>query len=92
MVFNISSQWIEEVHNWSCMDERVDCIHQYLYLSVVFAGPIFAMRVVHAQLTRGHAAHIRGLRRMCSKTHANSYVLWLFDTLVTPSILYGVQN
>ena len=71
--------------------ERVDCIHQYLYIGIVFAGPIFSMRVVHVRVTREHAALTRGLGRMCSKTRANSYVLRLFDTLVTPSILYSVQ-
>eukprot|EP00250_Pteridium_aquilinum_P019422 c24426_g1_i1 orf=1306-2640(+) len=45
-----------------------------------------------ARLTRGHAA-LGGLERMCSQIQFQEprTKLWLFDTLVTSTLLYGVQ-
>ena len=64
-----------------------------LYLGVVFSGPAFSLRgTTEVRLTRGYAS-LGGLERMCAQMHFQEprTKLWIFDTLVTSIILYGVQ-
>lgn len=65
----------------------------YMYVGVPFKGPRFSMRkVVGARQARGFAA-LGALERQCADIQFQEprTKLWLFDTLVTSTLLYGAE-
>ncbi|MCO5607081.1 hypothetical protein L7F22_061273 [Adiantum nelumboides] len=73
--------------------DNVENTDAYTYLGVVFTGPKFALKkAADNRLSRAYAA-LGGLERMCSQVQFQEprTKLWLFDTLVTSAMLYGVQ-
>ena len=65
----------------------------YTYLGIVFSGPVFSLRrAAETRLTRAYVALGR-LERMCWQVQFQEprTKLWLFDTLVASTMLYGVQ-
>ncbi|MCO5572665.1 hypothetical protein L7F22_026423 [Adiantum nelumboides] len=73
--------------------DNVEYTDAYTYLGVVFTGPKFALKkAADNRLSRAYAA-LGGLERMCSQVQFQEprTKLWLFDTLVTSAMLYGVQ-
>ena len=65
----------------------------YTYLRVTFTGPRFSLHeVACARLSRGYAA-LGSLERQCAHIQFQEprTKLWLFDTLVAPTLLYGVE-
>ena len=65
----------------------------YTYLGVTFTGPRFSLQeAACARLSRGYAA-LGALERQCAHLQFQEprTKLWLFDTLVTPTLLYGVE-
>ena len=70
----------------------MDYANSYTYPQVMFTGLIFSMRgAAEARLTKGYAA-LGGLERVFSQVEFQEPCtkLWLFDTLVTSAMLYGV--
>lgn len=94
MVFNTTPKWVRRsAPTFTYRQEIVEYTDAYTYLGVVFSGPVFSMRrAAQARLTRAHAA-LGGLERMSSQVQFQEprTKLWLFDTLVTSAMLYGVQ-
>ena len=72
----------------------MEYIRSYTYLGVTFTGPKFSMRnAAFARLSCGYAA-LGALERQCAhlQFHEPQTNLWLFITLVTPTLLYGVET
>ena len=94
MIFNTTTNWVNtSAPVFLYGEEEVELTKQYTYLGVVFTGPSFSMReAAGARLTRGYAALAR-LEQMCLLVQFQEprAMLWLFDTLVTSTLLYGVQ-
>ncbi|MCO5603414.1 hypothetical protein L7F22_057564 [Adiantum nelumboides] len=94
MVFNTTTQWVRRsAPKFTYGQDNVEYTDAYTYLGVVFTGPKFAMKkVADNRLSRAYAA-LGGLERMCSQVQFQEprTKLWLFDTLVTSAMLYGVQ-
>lgn len=92
MVFNTTQAWVTRAeHQFTLRGEVVECVRSYVYLGVTFKGPQFSMReAADARLTRGFAA-LGALERQCAHIQFQEprTKLWLFDTLVTPTLLYG---
>ena len=64
-----------------------------MHIGVVFSGPMFSLRrATETRLSRAYAT-LGGLERMCSQVQFQEprTKLWLFDTLITSTMLYGVQ-
>ena len=71
----------------------VEYTDTYTYLGVVFVGPKFTLKkVADTKLSKAYAA-LGGLERMNSQIQFQEprTKLWLFDTLVSSAMLYGVQ-
>ena len=94
MVFNTTPQWVRRsAPKFTYGQDNVEYTDAYTYLGVVFAGPKFALKkAADNRLSRAYAA-LGGLERMCSQVQFQEprTKLWLFDTLVTSAMLYGVQ-
>lgn len=94
MVFNTTPQWVRRsAPKFAYGQDIVEYTDTYTYLGVVFAGPKFTLKkAADARLSRAYAA-LGGLERMCSQIQFQEprTKLWLFDTLVTSAMLYGVQ-
>jgi len=93
MVFNTSHAWLKSrsAPSFSYKGEVVDIVHSYVYLGVTFTGPRFSMvPAADARLTRGYAA-LALLEKQCFQAHFQEPRTkhWLFDTLVTPALMYG---
>ena len=68
-------------------------MREYVYLGVIFFGPCFSLRrAVDARLARGYAT-LGSLENQCAHIQFQEprTKLWLFDTLLTPTLLYGVE-
>jgi len=94
MVFNTTPQWVRRsAPTFACGQETVEYTDAYTYLGVVFSGPMLSLRrAAQTRLTRAYAA-LGKMERMCSQVQFQEprTKLWLFDTLVTSAMLYGVQ-
>ena len=94
MVFNTTPQWVRRsIPTFAYGQETVEYTDAYTYLGVVFSGPRLSLRrAAETRLTRAYAALGR-MERMCSQVQFQEprTKLWLFDTLVTSAMLYGVQ-
>ena len=94
MVFNTTPQWVRRsAPTFAYGQETIEYTDSYTYLGVVFSGPVFSLRkVVETRLTRAYASLGR-MERLCSQVQFQEprTKLWLFDTLVTSAMLYGVQ-
>ena len=94
MVFNTTPQWVwRTAPKFTYGQDNVEYTYAYTYLGVVFAGTKFALKkAADNRLSRAYAA-LGGLERMCSQVQFQEprKKLWLFNTLVTSAMLYGVQ-
>ncbi|MCO5600245.1 hypothetical protein L7F22_054355 [Adiantum nelumboides] len=94
MVFNTTTQWVRRsAPKFTYGQDNVEYTDAYTYLGAVFTGPKFALKkAANNRLSRAYAA-LGGLERMCSQVQFQEprTKLWLFDTLVTSAMLYGVQ-
>ena len=74
-------------------EEKVEYPRSYTYLGVTFIGPRFSLQeAACARLSRGYAT-LNALERQCAHLQFQEAQtkLWLFDTLITPTLLYGVE-
>ena len=94
MVFNTTPQWVRCLGpTYAFGQEIVEYTDAYTYLGVVFSGPVLSLRkAAETRLTRAYAA-LGNMEKMCSQVQFQGprTKLWLFDTLVTSAMLYGVQ-
>ena len=94
MVFESTPQWIRRsAPTFTYGEEIVEYTDAYTYLAVVFNGPMLSFkRAAKTRLTRAYTALGR-MAKMCSQVQFQEprTKLWLFDTLVTLVMLYGVQ-
>ncbi|MCO5553894.1 hypothetical protein L7F22_007420 [Adiantum nelumboides] len=92
MVFNTTQAWVTRAeHQFTFRGERVEQVRSYVYLGVTFTGPRFSLKqAAEARLDRGFAALGR-LERQCAHVQFQELrtKLWLFESLVTPALLYG---
>ena len=94
MVFNTTSQWVRRsAPTFTYGRKIVELTDAYTYLGVVFNGPMLSFKsAAKTRLTRAGTALGR-MEKMCSQIQFQEprTKLWLFDTLVTSVMLYGVQ-
>ncbi len=94
MVFNTTQAWVTRAEpEFFFGDEKVAYTRSYTYLGVTFTGPRLSLHeAACARLSRGYAA-LGTLERQCAHIQFQEprTKLWLFDTLVAPTLLYGVE-
>ena len=94
MVFSTTKAWVTRSEpEFFLREEKVAYTHFYTYLGVTFTGPRFSLREANcAQLSHGYAA-LGALERQCAHLQFQEprIKLGLFDTLLTPTLLYGVE-
>ena len=94
MVFNTTPQWVKRSAPTLVHDEvTMENTDSYTYLGVPFTEPRSNLRrAAETRLSRAYEA-LGGLERMCSQVQFQDprTKLWLFDTLVALTMLYGVQ-
>ena len=68
MIFNTSQPAMHR-EQFLFADDLVEIVGSYIYLVVLFSGPIFTMHpAMQAQISRGYAALAR-LERQCYRSH-----------------------
>ena len=94
MVFNTMPQWVRRSAPIVTYGENiVEYADTYTYLGVVFIGPRLSFKnAAKTRLTRAITA-MGKMEKMCSQVQFQEPCtkLWLFNTLVTFVMLYGVQ-
>ena len=95
MKFNTTSQWFRRsAQTFTYGEKIVEYTESYTYLGVVFNSPMLSFKsAANTRLTRAITALGR-MEKMCSQIQFQEphTKLWLFDTQVTPLMLYGVQD
>ena len=94
MVFNTTPQWVRRsAPTFTYGENVVEYTNAYTSLGVVFNGPMHSFKsAAKTRLTRAITA-MGKMEKMCSQVQFQGprTKLWLFDTLVTAVMLYGVQ-
>ena len=94
MIFNSTPQWVRRsAPTFNYGESMVEYTDNYTYLGVVFSGPVLSFKdAAKTRLTRAVTAMGR-MEKWCSQIQFQEprTKLWLFDTLVTSVMLYGVQ-
>ena len=94
VAFNTIQAWGNKIRTRIFLGlEKVAYTHTYTYLGVTFIGPRLSLwEVVCAWLSHGYAA-LDTLERHCAHLQFQEprTKSWLFDTLVTLTLLYGVE-
>ena len=94
MIFNSTPQWVRRsAPTFTYGGSVVEYTDSYTYLGVVFNGSALSFKeAAKTRLTRAITAMGR-MEKMCSQVRFQEprTKLWLFDTLVTSVMLYGVQ-
>ena len=95
MIFNSTPQWVRQSAPIFTYGESViEYTDNYTYLGVVFSGPALSFKdAAKTRLTRAITALGR-MEKLCSQVQFEEprTKLWLFNTLVTSVMLYGVQT
>ena len=92
MIFHTSSA-VRSAATFTAAGGQVDVVTSYVYLGVTFTslpGPFTMRQAATDRLTRGYAA-LAMLERRCHQAHFQEPRAkgWLFDTLVTPALMYS---
>ena len=92
MIFHTSGQ-IRRHTTFTLTGGQVEVVDSYVYLGITFAstaGRFSMARAATNRLTRGYAA-LAMLERQCHQAHFQKprTKVWLFDTLVTPALMYA---
>ena len=88
MIFNSTPQWVRRsAPTFNYGESMVEYTDNYTYLGVVFSGPVLSFKdAAKTRLTRAVTTWCSQILFQEPRTK-----LWLFDTLVTSVMLYGVQ-
>ncbi|KAI5054061.1 hypothetical protein GOP47_0031046 [Adiantum capillus-veneris] len=92
MIFHTSSA-VRSAATFTAAGGQVDVVTSYVYLGITFTslpGPFTMRQAAADRLTRGYAA-LTMLERRCHQAHFQEPRTkgWLFDTLVTPALMYS---
>ena len=92
MIFHTSAQ-VRQQTTFTLANGQVEIVGSYVYLGVTFTatqGRFSMTQAARDRLTRGYAA-LGALERQCHQAHFQEPRTkgWLFDTLVTPALMYS---
>ena len=92
MIFHTSAQ-VRQQTTLTLAGGKVEIVGSYIYLGITFTatqGKFSMTQAARDRLTRGYAA-LGALERQCHQAHFQEPRTkgWLFDTLVTPALMYS---